>query len=42
MESYDNEWVLMLDDDLFVVEGERECIKNTIQIQQEEKSETAQ
>jgi hypothetical protein len=36
MNSYDNDWLLMLDDDLFFIEkdeGEK-CIENTIQIQQ--------
>lgn len=42
MDSYDNDWVLMLDDDLFIVEEKEadRCSKNTILTQQAERSET--
>jgi len=43
MDSYDNDWLLMLDDDLFFFEKEddEKCIENTTQTRCLAKSETA-
>jgi len=44
MNSYDNDWLFMLDDDLFFIEKEdgKKCIENTIQTRQADVSVTAQ
>lgn len=40
MDSYDNDWVLMLDDDLFIISEDEKCGENSIQIHCQDESET--